>query len=230
MPQTKEKYQHYLTKSSANQSRKYSRAVNNLIKHLNINLANSDLNESSRENKETSSNIIGNFTRRFSNNLILSVQNLYESKNYKSSNLNNNNNNNSKINTLKADSELIENNFNINDVIFNIKILILYFKIQINEKIYLKVSFQDDDKIDIFKNQESINLKLSKKIYEFYNAPITKFYLNLFVYNIFIFFYMYMLLTQMTDRISWPELFVLLYISSYGFDKIREVSLIKQNT
>jgi hypothetical protein len=32
-----------------------------------------------------------------------------------------------------------------------------------------------------------------------------------------------MLLTPMNDRISWPELFVLLYILSYGFDKIREV-------
>lgn len=78
--------------------------------------------------------------------------------------------------------------------------------------------------MDIFNDKKSINLNVGKKIYEFYNAPITKFYLNLFVYNIFIIFYMYMLLTQMNDRISWPELFVLLYILSYGFDKIREVN------
>jgi hypothetical protein len=121
MPQTKEKYQHYLTKSSANQSRKYSRALNNLIKHLNLSLKNSSSNnrDNSRENDDTASNIIGNISRRFSNNLILSVQNLYnEAKNKKLSinNNNNNNNNKNKINPLKTNSEIIDNTFN--EVIF----------------------------------------------------------------------------------------------------------------
>ena len=123
MPQTKEKYQHYLTKSSSNQSRKYSRALHNLIKHINLNSSSSDLNDRDKsvENKENTSNIIENIKRRFSSNLILSVQNLYnDTKNFKLSNdinnNNSNNNNNSKMNTLKVDSEIIENNFNINEV------------------------------------------------------------------------------------------------------------------
>ena len=66
-------------------------------------------------------------------------------------------------------------------------------------------------------------LRFGKKIYEFYNAPITKFWQNAIIYILFLLAQAYIVLVKTPWKPSLPELFVIVYIFSYGFDKIREV-------
>jgi hypothetical protein len=67
-------------------------------------------------------------------------------------------------------------------------------------------------------------LRFGKKIYEFYNAPITKFWQHAIIYVIFLICQAYIVLVKTPSKPSLPEIFVLIYIFTYGFDKIREVS------
>lgn len=76
----------------------------------------------------------------------------------------------------------------------------------------------------IVKNRAN-KLRFGKKIYEFYNAPITKFWQNTIIYILFLISFAYIVLVKTPSRPSIPEIFVLVYIFSYGFDKIREVGL-----
>ena len=71
------------------------------------------------------------------------------------------------------------------------------------------------------------SLKLGIKIYEFYNAPITKFWQNLIVYIIFLICFGYTVLVKTPDKPSPTEIFVLTYIFTFGIDKIREVKYSK---
>ena len=68
-------------------------------------------------------------------------------------------------------------------------------------------------------------LKFGKKIYEFYNAPITKFWQNAIIYIIFLVCFAYIVLVKTPTKPSRMEIFVLVYIFAYGLDKIREVVL-----
>lgn len=76
----------------------------------------------------------------------------------------------------------------------------------------------------IVKNRAN-KLRFGKKIYEFYNAPITKFWQNTIIYILFLISFAYIVLVKTPTRPSIPEIFVLVYVFSYGFDKIREVGL-----
>ena len=71
--------------------------------------------------------------------------------------------------------------------------------------------------------KRSNKLKWGKKIYEFYNAPITKFWQNTIIYIFFLFCFGYIVLVRTPEYPSWTEIFVLVYIFSYGVDKIREL-------
>ena len=76
--------------------------------------------------------------------------------------------------------------------------------------------------------RRSNKLRFGKKIYEFYNAPITKFWQHTIIYIIFLLCFAYIVLVKTPTRPSYPEIFVLVYTFSYGLDKIREVSELGQ--
>jgi len=73
------------------------------------------------------------------------------------------------------------------------------------------------------KRNQRKKLKLGKKIYEFYNAPITKFWQNTLMYVIFLVIFSYIVLIQTPVTPSALEIFVLVYIFTYGLDKCREL-------
>ncbi len=85
--------------------------------------------------------------------------------------------------------------------------------------------FMDEKKttMNFLVRKRADKLRFGKKIYEFYNAPITKFWQNALIYIVFLMCQAYVVLVKTPPRPSYPEIFVLIYIFAYGFDKIREV-------
>ena len=77
--------------------------------------------------------------------------------------------------------------------------------------------------VNFMVRKRSNKLKFGKKIYEFYNAPITKFWQNMLIYILFMVCFAYIVLVRTPEYPSWPEIFVLVYAFSYGVDKIREL-------
>jgi hypothetical protein len=85
--------------------------------------------------------------------------------------------------------------------------------------------------IDFFvKPKINGNLKFRKKIYEFYNAPITKFWGNVMIYIIFLYSFTYMILVKTPKLPNAWEIIVLTYIFTFGIDKFREVYFTVQNS
>ncbi|CAB4068423.1 TRPM3 [Lepeophtheirus salmonis] len=66
-------------------------------------------------------------------------------------------------------------------------------------------------------------LKWKKKLYEFYAAPITKFYCHSIAYMIFLVFYTYVCLVKTPLRPSWAEIYVVACMISFGSEKIRQI-------
>ncbi|XP_065218711.1 transient receptor potential cation channel trpm isoform X4 [Planococcus citri] len=66
-------------------------------------------------------------------------------------------------------------------------------------------------------------LRLKRKLYEFYTAPITKFWANSMAYVVFLLIFSYVVLVKMNETPSWQELYVIAYICSLGCEKIREI-------
>ena len=66
-------------------------------------------------------------------------------------------------------------------------------------------------------------LNIGKKLYEFYNAPVTKFWQNTIFYVIFLVAFAYIVLIKTPKRPSYVEIFVLVYLFTYGLDKVREL-------
>ena len=66
-------------------------------------------------------------------------------------------------------------------------------------------------------------LKMKKKIYEFYAAPITKFYCHFIAYMIFLVLYTYMCLVRTPPLPSVPEYLVTAYIVTFGLEKVRQL-------
>lgn len=75
----------------------------------------------------------------------------------------------------------------------------------------------------IVKNRAANKLRFGKKIYEFYNAPITKFWQHTIIYILFLISFAYIVLVKTPKKPSMPEIFVIIYVFSYGLDKIREL-------
>ncbi|KAL1129661.1 hypothetical protein AAG570_012606 [Ranatra chinensis] len=67
-------------------------------------------------------------------------------------------------------------------------------------------------------------LRLKRKLYEFYSAPITKFWANSIAYIIFLLAFSYVVLVRMELSPSWPEMFCIAYICTLGCEKIREIA------
>ncbi|XP_058838517.1 transient receptor potential cation channel trpm isoform X11 [Topomyia yanbarensis] len=66
-------------------------------------------------------------------------------------------------------------------------------------------------------------LKLKKKFYEFYTAPITKFWADSMAYVLFLVLFTYTVLVRMEPYPSWQEVYSIAYITTLGCEKIREI-------
>uniref|UniRef100_A0A182LT93 Ion transport domain-containing protein n=1 Tax=Anopheles culicifacies TaxID=139723 RepID=A0A182LT93_9DIPT len=66
-------------------------------------------------------------------------------------------------------------------------------------------------------------LKLKKKFYEFYTAPITKFWADSMAYVFFLVLFTYTVLVRMEETPSWQEVYAISYITTLGCEKIREI-------
>ncbi|NXC20276.1 TRPM6 protein, partial [Corythaeola cristata] len=67
------------------------------------------------------------------------------------------------------------------------------------------------------------NLSGTRKIYEFYNAPIVKFWFHTMAYMAFLMLFTYTVLVKMESRPSVQEWLVIIYIFSTAIEKVREV-------
>ncbi|GBP81856.1 Transient receptor potential cation channel trpm, partial [Eumeta japonica] len=66
-------------------------------------------------------------------------------------------------------------------------------------------------------------LRLRKKIYEFFTAPITKFWADSIAYIVFLLMFTYTVLVKMEAVPSWPEIYSICYILTFLCEKIREI-------
>nr|XP_034192344.1 transient receptor potential cation channel trpm isoform X3 [Osmia lignaria] len=67
-------------------------------------------------------------------------------------------------------------------------------------------------------------LRLKRKLYEFYTAPITKFWANAIAYMIFLVLFSYCILIHMDDHPSLAEIYAIAYICTLGCEKVREIA------
>ncbi|CAH0550311.1 unnamed protein product [Brassicogethes aeneus] len=70
------------------------------------------------------------------------------------------------------------------------------------------------------KNKE---LKFRKKLYEFYTAPISKFWSNSIAYIMFLVIFSYTVLVKMGPMPTWQEWMCIAFICSLGCEKLREL-------
>ncbi|XP_035907095.1 transient receptor potential cation channel trpm isoform X4 [Anopheles stephensi] len=105
-------------------------------------------------------------------------------------------------------------------------------KVQENGKVGLtgclssKVSLTDsENKDNLFDSdgRQQRPLKLKKKFYEFYTAPITKFWADSMAYMFFLVLFTYTVLVRMEETPSWQECYAISYITTLGCEKIREI-------
>ncbi|CAH1392573.1 unnamed protein product [Nezara viridula] len=67
-------------------------------------------------------------------------------------------------------------------------------------------------------------LRLKRKLYEFYTAPIAKFWSHSIAYLVFLFIFSYVVLVRMETYPSWQEMYCIAYIATLGCEKIREIA------
>lgn len=66
-------------------------------------------------------------------------------------------------------------------------------------------------------------LRKRKKIYEFYTAPITKFWSHFIFYIAFLMIYTYMVLVKLPSTPVWYEYYVAAYITTFSLEIMREI-------
>ncbi|GLH02373.1 Transient receptor potential cation channel, partial [Gryllus bimaculatus] len=66
-------------------------------------------------------------------------------------------------------------------------------------------------------------LRLRKKFYEFFTAPITKFWAHSMAYVLFLIMFTYVVLVKMGPVPSWQELYIIAYICTLACEKVREI-------
>uniref|UniRef100_A0A803TFL3 non-specific serine/threonine protein kinase n=1 Tax=Anolis carolinensis TaxID=28377 RepID=A0A803TFL3_ANOCA len=72
-------------------------------------------------------------------------------------------------------------------------------------------------------NNEQGALPLSRKVYEFYSAPIVKFWFHTMAYLAFLMLFTYMVLVEMKPTPIVPEWLVIIYIFTTSIEKVREI-------
>ncbi|XP_047219822.1 transient receptor potential cation channel subfamily M member 1-like isoform X2 [Girardinichthys multiradiatus] len=78
-----------------------------------------------------------------------------------------------------------------------------------------------DDEEESQKNH--LRIPIGRKIYEFYNAPFTKFWFNTISYLVYLMLYNYIILVKMERWPSLQEWIVISYIITLGLEKIRQI-------
>uniref|UniRef100_A0A182WB94 Transient receptor potential cation channel trpm n=1 Tax=Anopheles minimus TaxID=112268 RepID=A0A182WB94_9DIPT len=98
-------------------------------------------------------------------------------------------------------------------------------KVQENGKVSLTDSENTQYKDYLFDSdgRQQRPLKLKKKFYEFYTAPITKFWADSMAYVFFLVLFTYTVLVRMEETPSWQEFYAISYITTLGCEKIREI-------
>ncbi|XP_055921137.1 transient receptor potential cation channel trpm isoform X4 [Eupeodes corollae] len=111
-------------------------------------------------------------------------------------------------------------------------------KVQENGKVDLsgaeepaKVSLSDSDpsqfreffNMSDYEIKQHQPLRLRKKFYEFYTAPITKFWADSIAYMFFLVMFTFTVLVKMGPTPRWQEVYSIAYITTLGFEKIREI-------
>ncbi|XP_052899004.1 transient receptor potential cation channel trpm [Anopheles moucheti] len=98
-------------------------------------------------------------------------------------------------------------------------------KVQENGKVSLTDSENTQYKDYLFDSdgRQQRPLKLKKKFYEFYTAPITKFWADSMAYVFFLVLFTYTVLVRMEETPSWQECYAISYIATLGCEKIREI-------
>ncbi|KAL3288297.1 hypothetical protein HHI36_002745 [Cryptolaemus montrouzieri] len=83
----------------------------------------------------------------------------------------------------------------------------------------------DDSRVysDFGRIPKQRQLKIRKKLYEFYTAPITKFWSNSIAYIVFLVIFSYLVLVKLRFVPTWYEWFCVAFICSLGCEKIREL-------
>ncbi|KAK7010748.1 transient receptor potential cation channel subfamily M member 1 [Biomphalaria glabrata] len=66
-------------------------------------------------------------------------------------------------------------------------------------------------------------LRMGKKAYEFYNAPITKFWVHFLGYLFFLSIYFYVILDRLKEIPTWAEIYVTVCIFTTAGEKIRQI-------
>ncbi|KAJ8247905.1 hypothetical protein GJAV_G00251900 [Gymnothorax javanicus] len=72
-------------------------------------------------------------------------------------------------------------------------------------------------------NKKQRRIPIGKKIYEFYNAPFTKFWFNTLSYLVYLMLYNYIILVKMERWPSLQEWIVIAYIITLGLEKVRQI-------
>ncbi|ETE60858.1 Transient receptor potential cation channel subfamily M member 7, partial [Ophiophagus hannah] len=78
-------------------------------------------------------------------------------------------------------------------------------------------------------NNEPQSLLGTRKIYEFYNAPIVKFWFHTMAYLIFLMLFTYTILVKMKPTPSAQEWLVITYIFTTSIEKVREIFISEPN-
>ncbi|VDN11620.1 unnamed protein product [Dibothriocephalus latus] len=74
-------------------------------------------------------------------------------------------------------------------------------------------------------------LSWRKKVYEFFSAPVTRFYLHVLLYALFLVLYIGLCIyTPPYNEISAREVYIYAHIITYAMDKFREVTLVPGNS
>ncbi|XP_077298276.1 transient receptor potential cation channel, subfamily M isoform X2 [Arctopsyche grandis] len=94
-------------------------------------------------------------------------------------------------------------------------------RVQENGKVGLDL--QTPPALDYYEVKQNRPLRLKKKLYEFFTAPITKFWADSLAYMFFLMMFTYTVLVQMERTPSWQELYSIAYITTLGCEKIREI-------
>ncbi|XP_059155361.1 transient receptor potential cation channel subfamily M member 1-like [Physella acuta] len=66
-------------------------------------------------------------------------------------------------------------------------------------------------------------LRMGKKVYEFYNAPITKFWSNALGYLLFLSLYIYVIIDRLKTVPTWAEVYVIAFMFTLAAEKVREI-------
>uniref|UniRef100_A0A2C9JU91 TRPM SLOG domain-containing protein n=1 Tax=Biomphalaria glabrata TaxID=6526 RepID=A0A2C9JU91_BIOGL len=66
-------------------------------------------------------------------------------------------------------------------------------------------------------------LRMGKKAYEFYNAPITKFWVHFLGYLFFLSVFLYVILDRLKEVPTWAEIYIIAFIFTTAGEKIRQI-------